>query len=129
MDQDFVHLPSFKCNMGNMSYDMVARRVTYLEKNLFQGDFFSNSLTPNDPRLNSDLRGVRPDTNRQSTWSINISTVTHEQETALELGRAVEECCMAIKGLLMVRIRIRKYKVLIQYRICSFKPVDIYNNQ
>jgi len=71
-----------------------------------KGNFFSNSLGPNDPRLNSDLRGDRSDTNRQSTWSINISTNTHEQETELEFVIAVDVSCIGIEGPLTVGIRI-----------------------
>jgi hypothetical protein len=59
------------------------------------------------PRLNLDLRGDKPDTNCQSTWSINISAVTHKAESAPELGRAVDERCMGIKGVRMMRIRIQ----------------------
>jgi len=46
---------------------MVTRRMNFSEKNMHQGNVFSNSLAPNEPRLNSDLRGDRPGTNRQST--------------------------------------------------------------
>jgi len=84
---------------------MVTRRVKYSGKNIHQGKFF-NSLAPNDPRLNSDLRGDRPDTNRRSTCSTNVSSVTHEQETTLEIGRTVDVCCVGKRRLPMVRIRI-----------------------
>jgi len=38
--QDLVHLPSFKCNMGHLRNDMVARKVKFSEKNVYEGNIF-----------------------------------------------------------------------------------------
>jgi hypothetical protein len=54
----------------------------------------SNSFTPDDPRLKSELRNERPDITFQSTFTISVSFFIQKAESALDLERAVDEWSM-----------------------------------